>query len=99
VCAHCVVADSFWLRFRGLMLRASLAPDAGMLFNGTGSIHMFFMRFSIDAVFCDDELRVVKVVRDVRPWRLASARGAKSVLELGAGAAGDLEPGDELALD
>jgi uncharacterized membrane protein (UPF0127 family) len=87
------------LRFRGLMLRAALAPGEGMLFRGTGSIHMFFMRFSIDAVFCDDDLRVLKVVRDLRPWRLAAARGAKTVLELAAGAAGDLEAGDELVLE
>ena len=99
MCSHCVVADSFWLRFRGLMLRASLDPDDGMLFRGTGSIHMFFMRFAIDAVFCDDDLRVVRVVSDLQPWRLASARGAKTVLELAAGAAGDLDAGDELVLD
>jgi uncharacterized membrane protein (UPF0127 family) len=99
VCARCVVADSFWSRFRGLMLRPSLAPDEGMLFPGTGSIHMFFMRFSIDAVFCDDDLRVVKVVRDLGPWRLAGARRAKVAVELAAGSAGDLAPGDELALE
>jgi uncharacterized membrane protein (UPF0127 family) len=99
VCARCAVADSFWSRFRGLMLRRSLAADEGMLFGGTSSIHMFFMRFPIDAVFCDDELRVVKIVRDLRPWRLAGARGAKSALELAAGAAGDLEAGDALVVE
>ena len=99
VCARCVVAESFWLRFRGLMLRRALAPDEGMLFRGTGSIHMFLMRFAIDAVFCDADLRVVKVVRGLRPWRVAGVRGAKVVIELAAGAAGALEPGDELVLE
>jgi uncharacterized membrane protein (UPF0127 family) len=96
VCARCVVAESFWQRFRGLMLRASIAPDEGMLFYGTGSIHMFFMRFAIDAVFCDDDLRVVKVVRGLRPWRVAGARRARACIELAAGAAGDLAAGDAL---
>ena len=59
ICERCVAAETFWTRFRGLMLRASLPPDEGMVFRGAGSIHMFFMRFAIDAVFCDRELRVV----------------------------------------
>jgi uncharacterized membrane protein (UPF0127 family) len=46
---------------------------------------MFFMRFPIDAVFLDRELRVLRVAADVKPWRVASKRGAKSVLELPAG--------------
>jgi uncharacterized membrane protein (UPF0127 family) len=98
VCERCVVADSFWLRFRGLMLRRSLPPEDGMLFRGTGSIHMFFMRFAIDAVFCDTDLRVLRVARGLRPWRLAGARGAKVVIELAAGAAAGVEAGDGLVL-
>ena len=99
VCERCVAAETFWTRFRGLMGRASLAQDEGMIFRGAGSIHMFFMRFAIDAVFCDRELRVVKVVRGLKPWRLAAARGASVVIELAAGAADGIEPGDELVLD
>ena len=63
VCARCELAETFWPKLRGLMGRASLPPDEGMLFRPAGSIHMFFMRFPIDAVFCDRDLRVVKVVR------------------------------------
>jgi len=81
------------------MGRDSLARDEGMLFTHTGSIHMFFMRFAIDAVFCDRDLQVVKVERDVRPWRTASARGAKVTIELPVGGAAGLEPGDRLVLE
>lgn len=98
VCARCEVASSHWRRFVGLMGRSSLAPDEGMLFPRTGSIHMFFMRFPIDAVFCDRDLRVVKVSRDLKPWRTAAARAAKVVIELAAGAADGIEPGDRLEL-
>jgi uncharacterized membrane protein (UPF0127 family) len=99
VCARCEIASSHWRRFVGLMGRSSIAPDEGMLFPGTGSIHMFFMRFPIDAVFCDRDLRVVKVVRNLAPWRTAAARGAKVVIELAPGAAAAVEPGAHLTID
>jgi uncharacterized protein len=99
VCARCELATTFWSRFRGLMGRPSIAPEEGMLFRPGGSIHMFFMRFPIDAVFCDGDLRVLKVVRGLKPWRAAGARGAKVVLELAAGAAGELREGEQLTID
>jgi hypothetical protein len=98
VCARCAIADTPLTRLRGLLGRASLATDEGMLFRPAGSIHMFFMRFAIDAVFCDRELRVLKVARDLRPWKTAGAKGAKVVVELASGAAAAIEPGDRLVL-
>jgi uncharacterized membrane protein (UPF0127 family) len=83
---------------RGLMGRAGLAPDEGMFFKPTGSIHMFFMRFPIDAIFLDRELVVLDVVRGLKPWRTASRRGAKVVVELAEGAATNVQPGDRLSL-
>ena len=83
---------------RGLLGRASLAPDEGMLFRPAGSIHMFGMRFAIDAVFCDRELVVLDVARGLRPWRMASKKGAKVVIELAEGAAAGVAAGDRLAL-
>jgi uncharacterized membrane protein (UPF0127 family) len=98
VCGRCSVADTFLTRLRGLLGRSALAPDEGLLLRPAGSIHMFFMRFPVDAVFCDRELRVLRVVRDLRPWRVAGCRGARVVVELAAGGAGSLEPGDQLIL-
>ncbi len=59
---------------------------------------MMFMRFSIDAVFCDRELVVVDVVRGLKPWRAAGRRGAKIVIELADGAAAEVGAGDHLSL-
>jgi uncharacterized protein len=99
-CARCVVADSFVARLRGLLGRRGLDPDEGLLIRPAGSVHMFFMRFAIDVVFLDAELRVTKVVAGLRPWRMAGCRGAKAALELPAGAAarGGIEVGDRLAI-
>jgi uncharacterized membrane protein (UPF0127 family) len=98
VCERCSLATSPVARMRGLLGRSSLAADEGMLFRPAGSIHMFFMRFAIDAVFCDRELGVIDVVRGLEPWRVASRRGAKVVIELARGAAADVGPGDRLSL-
>ena len=59
---------------------------------------MFFMRFSIDAVFCTRDLEVIDVVPGLRPWRIAARRGAKVVIELAEGAGAGLRPGDRLSL-
>jgi uncharacterized protein len=98
VCARCSLADSPLTRMRGLLGRSGLAPDEGMLFRPAGSIHMFFMRFAIDAVFCDRDLRVIDVVPGLKPWRAAGRRGTKVVVELAEGAASGLRSGDQLVL-
>jgi uncharacterized membrane protein (UPF0127 family) len=72
---------------RGLLGRRSLQSGEGILICPTWSIHTAFMRFRIDAVFLDREGRVLKIVRELRPWRAASCRGARAVLELPAGEA------------
>jgi uncharacterized protein len=60
-------------------------------------MHMFFMRFAIDIVFLDGHGRVVKINRNLRPWRVSSlVFGARKALELAAGASerSDTEVGD-----
>jgi uncharacterized protein len=95
---QCVVADSPASRLRGLLGRSELAPGEGLLLRPASSIHTCFMRFPIDAVFLDGGLRVVGISDELRPWRAASRRGARAVLELPAGesARRGLEVGDNL---
>ena len=85
VCDSCLIADGPWLRMKGLLGRSDLPEGEGILLRPGSSIHMAFMRFPIDAVFLGRDLTVLKVVRDLAPWRIASKRGAHSVLELPAG--------------
>jgi uncharacterized protein len=98
VCERCAVADSFVTRLRGLLGRRELPREEGLLINPSSSIHTWFMRFPIDIVFLDRDLRVVAVAADVRPWRLRWRRGARQVLELAAGeaAARGIGVGDRL---
>lgn len=90
------LADAFFTRFRGLMLRKSLAPGEGLLLKNCSAIHCCFMRFPIDVVYLDKEMRVV-AVETVKPWHMGGIHpGAKHVLELEAGTAGSLRPGTRL---
>src|SRR5437899_2940363 len=82
VCERCTLARNPYSRMRGLLGRGGLAQGEGLLLQPAGSIHTFFMRFAIDAVFLDRERRVVRIASDVRPWRTAAAKRSRAVLEL-----------------
>jgi uncharacterized protein len=96
VCERCLLAETPLSRLRGLLGRAGLERGEGILLRPASSIHMWFMRFAIDAAFLDLDGRVLRVAEHLRPWRIAGCRGAKSVIELRAGECGrvGLVPGD-----
>jgi uncharacterized membrane protein (UPF0127 family) len=98
VCERCLVADRPWARMRGLLGRSELPRGEGIFLRPAGSIHTFFMRFPIDAVFVDGDGKVVGVERELKPWRVAGRRGAKAVLELSAGAAASVHTGASLVM-
>ena len=50
-----------------------------MLILKCNAIHTFFMSFSIDATFYDRQNRIVKVVRNIRPWTLLVWGGWRAV--------------------
>src|SRR5205823_4011426 len=85
VCERGVIADRALRRMRGLLGRRTLPEGEGILLRPAPSIHTAFMRFPIDVIFVDKDLEVLKVVMGLRPWRVASASGARAVLELAAG--------------
>jgi hypothetical protein len=99
VCERCVVADRAHRRMRGLMGRRRLSSGQGMVIRPAFAIHTHFMRFPIDVVFLDSDQVVIGIERGVRPWRTASCRGAREVVELAAGECErrGLEVGDRVA--
>jgi uncharacterized membrane protein (UPF0127 family) len=85
-------ASSLWARFMGLMGRRTLPAGHALWLKGGNGIHMFFMRFPIDAVFLarpgsDGALEVIAAKRGLRPWTgiVPFVRRADSVLELPVG--------------
>lgn len=101
VCERCLLAETALTRMRGLLGRRNLPSGEGILLKPASSVHMAFMRFAIDAVFLDRDLRIVKIAAELKPWRAAGARGSKSVLEIAAGEAArrGLTVGDRLTVD
>jgi uncharacterized protein len=85
VCERCVIADTPLTRLKGLLGKSELASGEGILIYPTSAIHTWFMRFPIDVVFLDRDLRVLRVASELKPWRAAAGRRATAVLELAAG--------------
>lgn len=94
-----VVADSLWSRLVGLQGRRALPAGEGLVLIPNNSIHMFFMRFPIDALFVDNAGRAIRIGRGCRPWTIGPiAPGALYCVELPAGAASGAQVGHQIAL-
>lgn len=100
VVENLLLAESVVGRMQGLLGRSSLPRDTGLLLRPCRSIHMWFMRFLIDAAFLDGNLRVLKIVRNLRPWQVVIApKGTRSVLETATGVLDNVQTGDLLAVE
>lgn len=86
IARHVEMACSFRSRCLGLLRRARIPDQQGLLLIPGGSIHTLGMRFSIDVVFLTRQMRVLQLVEYVPPWRVVMAPiGTARVLELAAG--------------
>ena len=102
VAREVAVAAGFGLRLMGLMGRSRLQPDEGLWLVPCNSVHMFFMRTPLDIAYLDRQLRVVRLVPEMREWRvkLLPVRHAHSALELAPGTLSrhGISEGDELKI-
>ncbi len=92
-------ARTFYSRLKGLLGKKNLEPGKSLWIDSCTSIHTFFMKFTIDAIFVDKKMVVRKCVSDLKPWRMTlPAFGAHSVFELPAGTVKDskTQVGDQL---
>jgi uncharacterized protein len=89
-------------RLRGLLGRAAMTDGEALAIVPCRSIHTFFMKFPIDAVFLDRGSRVLRALAELPPWRATRIHpGATQVVELPAGtlARTGTREGDELAFE
>src|SRR5262249_40696982 len=72
-------------RRKGLLGQDALSTGSALIIAPTNAIHTWFMRFNIDVAFVSKDGRIVKMRRDLRPWRLFGAIRAFAAVELPAG--------------
>ena len=67
------------------MFRRRLSPDEALWLRPCNGVHTFWMLFAIDVIFLDRELRIVKLVENMRPFRVSGLHlAARSVIEVAA---------------
>lgn len=64
-------ADTFFSRMTGLLNKTSLPQDEALIITRCNSIHMFFMKFAIDAIFVDKDNCVIGLLKGIKPFRLS----------------------------
>lgn len=99
-----ILADSPGKRIKGLLGKkeAEFSKGQALILKPCNSIHTFFMSFTIDALFMDQDNRVIKVLSCLRPFRLSPLIfGSSFVIELPAGMiqATQTQEGDYLGLE
>ncbi len=96
------LADTFWLRLKGLLTTASLEKGEGLTLVGEKSIHTLFMRFPIDVLYVDKTHKVIRADINMVPYRLGSfVRQSAYILEMPVGTIADTATavGDKLIFE
>jgi uncharacterized membrane protein (UPF0127 family) len=82
-----IEAQTHRSRRRGLARLDSLPASQALHIPGTPSVHTVGMRFALDLIWLGRDGQVVRVDRNVGPWRMRFCRRARSVIETVAGQA------------
>ena len=102
IAENILVANNLVSRLIGLMfLKTPPQRSQGLLLEPCNSIHTFFMRYSLDVVFLNSQNEVVKIIRNLKPWRMTWIYfRARKTLEVPAGKLpASVEPGQVLEVE
>lgn len=104
------IADTALTQAKGLMFRSELPAEFALVLEVGDDklfpiprgpprhvVHMLFVRVPLDVIFIVDD-EVTKVAR-MQPWRSLASGKADRILELPAGNADGVEPGDVVRVD
>ncbi|MFA5039173.1 MAG: DUF192 domain-containing protein [Candidatus Omnitrophota bacterium] len=84
------IAETWRSRSKGLLGRRGLGKGEGLLITPCNSIHTFFMKFPIDVLFLDKNMKIVKITPSMGPWRLSGSLRGYQVLEIEHGASNNM---------
>jgi uncharacterized protein len=80
------VADTWWLRLRGLVGRSALQAGEGLMLTPCRAVHMYGMRYPVDVAFIDRRGVVLSTYPRLAPGGRTRWHGAAiSALEFPAG--------------
>jgi len=104
------IADSLLSTAKGLMFRSSLPDDYALVMEVGGNgllpftsgpprqfVHMLFVRVPLDVIWLDGT--EVDSIARLKPWRGVGMAKANRILELPAGNAERVEPGDTVLVE
>lgn len=87
VSTHLRPAHTHWTRMKGLLGTKDLPQGHGLWIRPCNQVHMYFMRYPIDLIFIDEDLRVVRLIEEQPVSSISpKVKDAHSVLELPVGA-------------
>jgi len=101
VASHVVIARNPWQRMKGLLGARSFPQGDALVITRCQSIHMFFMKFPIDVIFCDRQDKVVGICANIKPFALSPVffKAAYAIeLPSGSVAASQTQVGDQLQI-
>jgi uncharacterized membrane protein (UPF0127 family) len=93
------IARNTFTRFIGLMGRKSLVTGEALVLYPCSGIHTYFMRFSIDCIFLDQNNCVIHIIRNLKPWKITPIiHNSRTVIELPGNSLSELdaELGDKI---
>ena len=70
VARRLIKAETFKERLTGLCGKEDMPQETAFWIPECPSIHTFFMKFPLDLIFTDKNLRVVSVFQDVSPYKI-----------------------------
>ena len=81
-----VIAKTPLKRMIGLLNCRQFEQGQALIIKPCNSIHTFFMHFAIDVIFVDSSNRVIKFIRNMRPFKISGIYfNALFTIELPAG--------------
>lgn len=92
------IADTFSTRLLGYMFQKRPHHNY-LLITPCNSIHTFFMKFEIDVLFLDKNMRVIRILKALKPGKIIMPmKLAKTVVEAPSGKLNGFEIGDEVRI-
>ncbi len=95
------MANNPFARLLGLLGRKTLPEGSALVLQPCSGVHMFGMRFAVDALYLDGAQRVLHTVSNLAPWRVGPLDPrAECVIEMPVGtlARTHTAVGDEITL-